>query len=99
MKRYHDIVGDGGSRNLEQVAEPRSIWNSISLLTTISVADVMLRALPTTEIATRLFDGGQQFSPPHFALGYHHFSAPRHYRNPRTRNKSVPRVSGLVRMA
>lgn len=37
-------------------AEPRSIWNSISLLTTVSDADVTLRALPTTELATRLFE-------------------------------------------
>ena len=36
-------------------AEPRSIWHSISLLTNISDADVTLRALPTAEIAMRLF--------------------------------------------
>lgn len=35
--------------------EPRSIWHSISLLTTISDADVTLRALPTAEIAAKLF--------------------------------------------
>lgn len=35
--------------------EPRSIWHSISLLTEISDADVTLRALPTAEIAARLF--------------------------------------------
>ena len=36
-------------------SEPRSIWQSISLLTNISDTDVTLRALPTAEIATRLF--------------------------------------------
>jgi hypothetical protein len=36
-------------------SEPRSIWQSISLLTNLSDADVTLRALPAAEIATRLF--------------------------------------------
>jgi hypothetical protein len=36
-------------------AEPRSIWNSISLITNISDSDVTLRALPTVEIAAKLF--------------------------------------------
>lgn len=36
-------------------SEPRSIWNSVSLLMSISDADVTLRALPTAEIASRLF--------------------------------------------
>jgi hypothetical protein len=36
-------------------SEPRSIWNSVSLLTDISDTDVTLRALPTVEIASRLF--------------------------------------------
>jgi hypothetical protein len=36
-------------------AEPRSIWNSIGLITNISSGDVTLNALATTEIATKLF--------------------------------------------
>src|SRR5262249_4508004 len=37
-------------------AEPQSIWRSVSFLTDIGDADVTLRALPTAEIATKLFD-------------------------------------------
>ena len=36
-------------------AEPRSIWNSLSLLLNLSSADVTLRALPTAELSIRLF--------------------------------------------
>jgi hypothetical protein len=36
-------------------SEPCSIWQSVSLLTNISDADVTFHALPTAEIATRLF--------------------------------------------
>jgi hypothetical protein len=37
-------------------SEPPSIWRSIGLLLKISDSDVTLRALPTAEIATKLFD-------------------------------------------
>lgn len=37
-------------------AEPRSIWNSIAFLTTVSDADVTLRALPTTELVAKMFE-------------------------------------------